>query len=159
MSELYQITAKLHTTIQSKAKEFGKVVDLQLPATFGELSDEVQKIAYDRALHEPKPANVIALEYPIYGETQIKQILIAFSEELGSNPISEVLTTRYHQYGDNKVGFGAWYFYENLLNQTPQSQAEALYQRFCCGFPQSGFEKDPVKVLMELEEIISKLKK
>jgi hypothetical protein len=36
-------------------------------------------------------------------------------------------------------------------------QAEALYQKYCYDYPISGFKKDPVKALLEVNEIIKNL--
>jgi hypothetical protein len=136
----YQATQQLHKAVQAKAKELGlKPVDL-----------------YNFNIFEKDGTYLIE-------EPQIKQILIAFQEKLGEDPTY----TRVYKMEMNFLKFSKMSEANKIEEVTGKinpfnfgfsSKAETLYQRFCCGFPQSEFEINPVAVLTELNEIIKNLK-
>ena len=43
------------------------------------------------------------------------------------------------------------------LDEEDSESAEALYQKYCYDYPTSGFKKDPVKALLEVDKIIKSL--
>lgn len=95
---------------------------------------------------------------PVLEEPQIKQILIALQEVLGENP-KYLRLEKYQnfpsQYDDNAE------YITNAINGgmllPPKTQAEALYQKWCCGFPKSQFETDPESVSEELWQILKSI--
>jgi hypothetical protein len=165
----YEITNKLHDTVQNKAKEFGKVVEIKgdyywasyfSPGRDGGVESNEYEIVHVLEFDGQDPKTDLVVyhqEFLAIQETQIKQILIAFQKELGEN----LEYKKYLSKIDDAITYDRGYCLDRdeCVSPPKQSHAEALYQRFCCGFPKSQFELDPVAVLTELDEIISKLEK
>jgi hypothetical protein len=165
-----QATKQLHETVQAKAKELGLEVKITgdycfklvkhrnfnkqiLESVF--LSHDVEG---DKCISgQETMLNAISVQsITLIEEPQLKQIFVAFAEKLGVNPkIIEVRQTI-------KKMMISPLTYEHGVNSTkldfiPDSYAEALYQKYCYDYPTSGFKKDPVKALLEVDKIIKSL--
>lgn len=48
-------------------------------------------------------------------------------------------------------------FEKEINTNIVPDRAVCIWRDWCCGFPESRFEKDPVRVLTELNEVLNKL--
>jgi hypothetical protein len=171
----YQATQQLHETVQAKAKELGLKVEItgdyqisehwENDQTNGVYEYFVGDGEWYRGIKtqtfEPTTQDIgdeTIVRYVSIREPQLKQIFLAFEEKLGENPVSRSFKLGadmwVHSKGKRKdceVAYERYYF-------LPKSQAEAIYQKYCYDYPESGFKKDPVKALLEVNEIIKNLK-
>jgi hypothetical protein len=168
----YQATQQLHETVQAKAKELGLKVEITGDYTFSIVKHKnfnkqiLESVFLSHGVKEDKcisgqetMLNVVSVQsITLIEEPQLKQIFVAFEEKLGENPVSRSFKLGadmwVHSKGKRKdceVAYERYYF-------LPKSQAEALYQKYCYDYPESGFKKDPVKALLEVNEIIKNLK-
>ena len=164
-----QAVKQLHKTVQAKAKEIGLKVEITGDyfwtkyQIFNTISNQIEdrieilnNFQFNKHYHKE---TFIAIQEP-----QLKQIFVAFAEKLGKNPEYINWLNTYTENGGDCWYEGDpddWFTAgkaDGKLESTPQSQAEALYQKYCYDYPESAFKKDPVKVLLEVNEIIKNLK-
>jgi hypothetical protein len=179
----YQATQQLHETVQAKAKELGLKVEItgdfeireywqndKINGVYeycigkGEWYRGVQTQEFQPTSEDIEVGNEKVVRYVSIREPQLKQIFVAFEEKLSKNKEKINLQVASDIYDDlekiaNLSDLKLAQISALLEKFTkPKSQAEALYQKYCYDYPQSGFKKDPVKALLEVDEIIKNLK-
>jgi len=166
MSELYQITKQLHETIQNKAKELGKKFEIKSDFIWLERNGEY-KIHYNRYASILSMADkVVKLKCLAIEVTQIREVLIALQDILGENPelekaqksINTIEQLDVHEPYFNErnktLAIGRAIQFQFLL---PKSQSEALCKKWLDGLTPL-IDSNPIQVLTELNEILTKLK-
>jgi hypothetical protein len=168
-----QATQQLYETVQAKAKELGLKVEItgdyqifehwENDQTNGVYEYFVGDGEWYRGVKtqtfEPTTQNIgdeTIVRYVSIREPQLKQIFVAFEEKLGRNTELEHTKEDFDEAVKYAQSNAVYSLYDALLN-LPKSQAEALYRKYCYDYPTSGFKKDPVKALLEVDEIIKNL--
>lgn len=159
----YQATKQLHKTVQAKAKEIGLKVEITGDyfwtkyQIFNTISNQIEdrieilnNFQFNKHYHKE---TFIAIQEP-----QLKQIFVAFAEKLGKNPDYVEYEKNYQNVVEDWGNYDDVYSEGKSHGKIKESQAEALYQKYCYDYPESAFKKDPVKVLLEVNEIIKNLK-
>lgn len=152
MSNIYSLTKNLHEIVQEKAKKFGKEI-------------KIESNKYYVEHHKNDEINGVELYY-IPEAPQIRQILIAFQDELGDNQVFLKFYKRAgvtYDISNNLLGVedgnGNWYEMspeEWGLSPIPKSQAEALCHRWLDGL-EPLFDRESETVLQELINVLKKI--
>ena len=155
----FEITQKIHQELDKLAKTTG--IKIEVESTYGWIiePDGVFNSQYND-FQDAKA--LIAIEPP-----QIKQILIAFEEKLGENPEYKKRQIQKNILEEGKEKDGTDFevlmykmAYKNssdLLKLTPQTQSEALCQKWLDGL-NPLFDSNPTQVLTELLEVLQNIK-
>jgi hypothetical protein len=151
MPNLYNLTAQLHQTIQTKAKEFGIEIEIKseyLILSDGRFTSNDQKKHYHNHLLQIKQI-VPAIQAP-----QIRQILSVFKDVLGKNAKYSKYILKINEAINFDKGFCL--NYKECLNPPAETKAEALCQKWLDGL-EPLFDREPETVLTELLETLKTL--
>lgn len=143
----FEITQKIHQELDKLAKTTGIKVESDFPVVESD--------------------NTLIFHYKRMTYFQIRQILIAFEEKLGENPEYKKRQIQKNILEEGKEKDGTDFevlmykmAYKNssdLLKLTPQTQSEALCQKWLGGL-EPLFDQNPTQVLTELLEILQTIK-
>jgi len=156
MSNLYRITATLHTLAQEKAKKHGLELEIEptnlagwkIPMCYAP-NGEVWQMNCKNANKMFKTETVL-----IFFEPQIRQILWVFRDVLGENP--EYTATNWTYGGVVDPNFQNEELWRAKLERFPKSQAEALCHKWLDGL-NPLINSEPETVLTELITILESI--
>ena len=155
----FEITQKIHQELDKLAKTTGIKVEIDFDKYHGHnlLPDTIECISSDLAYYLAIDNNFDYLCGAIQ-EPQIKQILIAFEEKLGENPvhIQDKILLKIQKDRKSRDSL-IEKLLESLIEQTAETKSEALCQKWLDGI-KPLFDQNPTQVLTELLEILQTIK-
>ena len=159
MSNLYNLTQQLHQTIKEKAEKHG--LELVIESDYIWFYQNLKsKTGEDLSGYYCECFNANDTDHPgdfisAIQAPQIRQILLAFKEVLGENPILTENRNLYEKYG-SKFNFVEFSVFKEITNYIVEFQAEAIGQKWLDGL-EPMIDRELEQVLTELLEILKTL--